>query len=126
MRQFALTVSASVTLDGTGAGTVALGPTFPRERWLPESTSITCTGTIPTTGTPSVFIYAGYGVAPGNVIDSTYNVTGAASSLISGRTLISGEKVFAVWSGGPPNQVATLAVNGQRQVPLWASHSLTR
>ena len=117
MRSFRLNVSASVTLDGTGAGTVSLGPTFPRERWLPDSTSISCTGSIPTTGTPSVFIYAGFGVTPGTFVDSTYNVTGAASSLIAGQTLLSGEQVFAVWSGGPPNQVATLTVAGQRQVP---------
>ena len=117
MRSFSLTVSASVTLDGTGAGTVALGPQFPRERWLPESTSISCTGTIPTTGTPTVSIYAGYGVAPGTFVDSTYNVTSGASSLISGQTLTAGQQVFAVWSGGPPGQVATLTVAGTRQVP---------
>jgi hypothetical protein len=53
-------------------------------------------------------------------------VTSAASSLISGQTLLAGEQVFAGWSGGPPGQVATLTVAGQRQVPLWASHSPTR
>jgi hypothetical protein len=112
-----LSASSTVVLDGSGNGTAEVGPSAPGEVWLPESTGITCTGAIPTTGTPTLFIYAGNGISPATFIDSTYNVTSAASSLISGKKLYPGQQVFAVWSGGPPGQTATLAVKGTRQVP---------
>lgn len=116
-RTASLTASATVTLDGNGNGTAEVGPAVPGEVWFPGSTGITCTGAIPVTGTPTVFIYAGDGVSPATFIDSTYNVTSAASSLITGKTIYPGQQVFAVWSGGPPGQQATLAVKGTRQVP---------
>lgn len=116
-RTVSFTRTASVVLDGSGNGTAETGPTVPGEVWFPASTSITCGGTIPTSGTPSVFTYAGGGVSAATFVDSTYNVTSAASSLISGQKLYPGQQVFAVWSDGPPNETATLVVAGTRQVP---------
>jgi hypothetical protein len=112
-----LAAHASVVLDSSGNGTAEIGPASPGEVWFPTSTSITCTGSIPATGSPTLFIYAGNGISPASFIDSTYNVTSAASSLISGKTLYPGQQVYAVWSDGPPGGTATLAVNGTRQVP---------
>ena len=116
-RTVSLAQSASVVLDSNGNGTAEVGPAAPGEVWHPGSTSITCGGQIPTTGTPTLFIYAGNGISNGTFIDSTYNVTGASSSMISGKLLYPGQQVFAVWSSGPPGQTATLAVNGTRSVP---------
>jgi hypothetical protein len=116
-RTLTFTRTASVTLDSNGNGTVSLGPSVPGEVWLPDSCSISATGSIPVTGTPVLFLYAGEGVSAGSFVDSTYNVTGASSSMISGKTLYPGQQVFAVWSGGPPGQVATLVVKGTRKVP---------
>ena len=116
-RTVSLAASASVVLDSDGNGTAEVGPTLPGEVWSPGSTSITCGGAIPTTGTPTLFIYAGNGISTGTFIDSTFNVTGAGSSLIAGKQLYPGQLVFAVWSGGPPDETATLAVNGTRSVP---------
>lgn len=116
-RTLSLTATASAVLDGNGNGTVEVGPAVPGEVWSPASTSVTCTGSIPATGSPTVFIYAGNGISAATFVDSTYNVTSAASSLISGQKLYPGQQVFAVWSAGPPNQTATLVVSGTRQVP---------
>jgi hypothetical protein len=116
-RTLSLTANASVVLDANGNGTAAAGPAVPGEVWSPASTSISCGGPIPVSGAPVVSIYAGNGISQGTFVDSTYNVTGAASSLISGQRLYPGQQVFAVWSNGPANQVATLAVAGTRQVP---------
>jgi hypothetical protein len=116
-RTVSLARSASVVLDSNGDGTAEVGPTVPGEVWSPGSTSITCGGSIPTTGTPTLFIYAGNGISASTFIDSTYNITNASSSMIAGKSLYAGQLVFAVWSGGPPNETATLAVNGTRQVP---------
>jgi hypothetical protein len=115
-RTVSLAQSASVTLDGSGNGTAELGPSLPGEVWSPGSTSISCEGSIPTSGSPSVFIYAGNGISAATFIDSTYNVTGASSSMISGKQLYAGQLVYAVWTDGPPGETATLAVNGTRQV----------
>lgn len=112
-----LTATATVTLDGSGNGTVQAGPAVPGEVWFPASVSISCTGAIPATGSPLVSIYAGNGISPGSFVDSTFNVTGAASSLISGQQLHPGQQVFAVWAAGPPGQVATVVIKGTRQVP---------
>lgn len=116
-RTVSLAVSASITLDGNGNGTIEVGPNVPGEVWHPGSTSISCGGPIPVSGTPTLFIYAGNGISNATFIDSTYNVTGASSSMIAGKSIYPGQNVYAVWSQGPPNQVATLAVNGTRQVP---------
>jgi hypothetical protein len=116
-RTLNFTASAQVTLDASGNGTAETGPSVPGEIWFPVSVSITCGGAIPDTGTPTLFIYAGNGISPATFIDSTYNVTGASSSMIAGKTLYPGQQVFAVWNGGPPGQLATLAVKGERQVP---------
>jgi hypothetical protein len=116
-RTLSLAKSVSVVLDSNGDGTAEIGPVLPGEVWSPGSTSITCSGAIPETGSPTVFIYAGNGISTSTFIDSTYNVTGASSSMIAGKQLYAGQQVAAVWTAGPPDQVATLAVNGTRSVP---------
>ncbi len=116
-RTVSLQQSASVVLDSNGNGTAEAGPSSPGEVWSPDSTSVSCEGSIPVTGTPTLFIYAGNGISPGTFVDSTYNVTGAASSVIAGKKLYPGQSVFAVWSNGPAGQTATLTVKGTRRVP---------
>lgn len=116
-RTVSLAASASVVLDSGGSGTAEVGPTVPGEVWNPGSTSITCTGPLPTTGAPTLYLYAGNGISNSTFIDSTFNVTGASSSMIAGKALYPGQQVYAVWSNAEPGQTATLAVNGTRQVP---------
>jgi hypothetical protein len=113
-----LTATGNVTLNGSGNGAIQLGPSHPGEIWLPVSTSISCTGSLTgITGISTCFIYAGAYAGQPTFADSTYNVLGAASSLIAGRSLYPGQWVFAVFTNGPPNQTASLVVSGTRQVP---------
>jgi hypothetical protein len=116
VRTLSLTVNGNVELDGSGNGTIQLGPSHPGESWAPVSTSINCTGPQPA-GVATCFIYAGAQVAPGTFVDSTYNVLGAASSLISGQTLYPGQYIWAVFTGGNPGQTASLVIAGTRNVP---------
>lgn len=116
MRTLTLAASASVTLDGSGNGTAEVGPSLPGEVWSPQSVNISMTGDAPT-GVATCFIYAGNGTSQADFTDSTYSVLGAASSVISGKTLYPGQVVTAVWAGGNPGATATLAVNGSRTVP---------
>jgi hypothetical protein len=117
-RTLSLTRNLSVTLNGSGNGVIQLGPSSPGEVWLPASTSISCTGSLTgITGISTCFIYAGSYAGQATFVDSTYNVLGAASSLIAGQSLYPGQYVFAVFTNGPPNQTASLVVSGTRQVP---------
>lgn len=115
-RTVSLALSASVTLNGSGNGTVQLGPTFPGEAWYPVSVAIGCTGTQPTT-LSSVYLYAGNGVSALSQVDTTYDVLGASSSMVSGHRLYPGQVISAVWSNGPPAGTASLTVYGTREVP---------
>jgi hypothetical protein len=120
MRSLSLNRSASVVLDVNGNGTAALGPSFPGESWLPVSTSISCTGNQPTPTAPAIatcFVYAGNAVNNSTFVDATYQVLGASSGMIDGQVIYPGTQVYAVWSNCNPGQVATLTVNGKRNVP---------
>jgi hypothetical protein len=117
VRSQPFTRTATITLNASGNGTAQVGPTLPGEVWSPVSVSISALGSIPTAGIPTVFLYAGNGVSAGTFLDSTYNVTGASSSMITGQTLYPGQQVSAVWSDGPASQQATIVVQGTRQVP---------
>jgi len=116
VRTLSLTASANVVLDGSGNGIIQLGPAYAGETWYPASTSISCTGSQPA-GVATCFIYTGAYIAPGTFTDSTYNILGAASSLIAGQQLHPGQYVWAVFTGGTPGQTASLAVAGTRTVP---------
>src|SRR6185437_12235228 len=101
MRTVSLSVSVTGVLDGSGNGTIEIGPLTPGHTWLPQSTSISMSGNIPTgTGAnaPQVSVYAGNGVSPSNLIDSSYNVNANSSSMISGQSLYVGNQIWAVWA----------------------------
>lgn len=115
-----LSVSASVALGAGGSGTVSVGPSHANEVWLPTSVSISCTGNIPTPTAPTVAtcsIYQGAVVGSSGYIDGTYQVLGAASSVISGQSVYPGSRVFAVWSNCNAGQTATVTVTGTRIMP---------
>lgn len=112
-----LTRSLSTTLNGSGAGTVQLGPTSPGEIWAPSQVSVSCSATV-TTGTCQCNIYAGAGPSQGTFVDGTFSGdTGDTTDAIGGRQVNPGESVFAVWSGGVPGATATAVVGGTRTVP---------
>lgn len=112
-----LTRTASVTLNGSGAGTVQVGPNSPGETWAPSQVSVSCSATV-TTGTCQCNIYAGPGASQSTFVDGTFSGdTGDTSDAIGGREVHPGESVFAVWSGGVPGATATAVVAGTRTVP---------
>jgi hypothetical protein len=112
-----LTRTLSVTLNGSGAGTVQVGPSSPGETWQPSQVSVSCSATV-TTGTCQCNIYAGAGPSQSTFVDGTFSGdTGDTSDAIGGRVVNPGQSVFAVWSGGVPGATATLVVSGTRTVP---------
>lgn len=117
MRQYPLAQSASVTLNGSGAGTVQLGPSFPREVWRPDKASVICSAVV-TTGTCQASIYAGPQAQQSWFRDATFSGdTGDATDAVKADELRVGAYVWAVFSGGVPGATATLTVRGTREVP---------
>jgi hypothetical protein len=119
MRTVPLTEYASVTLNASGNGTIALGPTRHANVWHPASTAISTTGSLTTNfiAGATCSVYCGALVNPVSFVDSTYDVTGAASSVIDGQVVYVGQRVFAVWQGATPLCVATLIVYGTQDRP---------
>jgi hypothetical protein len=117
MRTLALTATASVTLDGSGDGTVQVGPKYTNEVWYPTSVSVSSTGT-PAAGTgTSCYVYAGPGASQPYFVDATYASAGAASSLISGQKIYPGNWIWAVFTNAGIGATATVVVSGTRTVP---------
>lgn len=122
MREYPFTASATGTVTAAGSVTVSVGPSFPREKWLPASVSISCTGNQPTPAAPNIAtcsVYAGSFVNSSTFVDETYQVLGASSSMIDGQIIYTGSQVFAVWANmtGSAGQTVTVTVSGARQIP---------
>jgi hypothetical protein len=107
---------ASIKLDGSGNGTVRLGPNAHGVIWRPTVASIKMSGSIPD-GVTTCYVYAGGSVSDGNFVDSTYDVSNDSTDRVSGQALQLGQSVFAVWSNGNPNATATLSVSGTKDIP---------
>lgn len=109
-----LSESIQITLDGSGNGSVLIGPTNPYQVWIPSMASIVVElGN--STVTPSFQLYQGNG-ANGQTLGGTYN--GAQNSTsISGVTLYPGQKLFGQWTGGPAGAIAILSITGTMEVP---------
>lgn len=107
--------TATIILDGSGNGTVKIGPVTARERWLPANASVSVSQSI--TNEAQCRIYAGDQPIPVNFIDATLSgSTGDATGRVNGITLKLGQYIWAVWSGGDPGHVATLNVTGSKEI----------
>jgi hypothetical protein len=124
MRTLGLNRPVTITLDSGGNGTALLGPATPGETWYPTSVQVQSAGSVFVATLPTCFIYTGPSAAAGTFVDSTYDVQGASSSIISGQIIYPGQYVIAVWAGAAAHAAATLIVTGTRTVPLWVCHSL--
>jgi hypothetical protein len=114
MRIQPLNRSVPVTLDGSGAGTAALGPALAGEVWTGLTAAVSASGS---TKEATARIYAGGGVSAATFVDgTTWGSTGDSTSQF-GAPVYPGQQVFAVWAGGDPGAIATLVITGTRQVP---------
>lgn len=105
---------ATVTLNGSGDGTANVGPVGPNEVWSPATAAVSVATNV---NEASCKIYIGPEVAPQYFIDGTLSgSTGDSTGMVGGSILPLGWFIFAVWSGGDADQVATLNVNGTRQI----------
>jgi hypothetical protein len=114
-RSIPLNLSASVKLNGSGNGTAQLGPGFPGEIWSPAVVSVSVSTNV---SEAQCKIYAGIVAVPATFIDGTLSgSTGDSTDRISGQVFYPGQFIIAVWSGGDVGAIATMNIQGSRQVP---------
>ena len=105
---------ATAVLNGSGGGTVKLGPVGAREVWSPAVASVSVSTNVKEA---QCRVYVGDSAVPANFIDGTLSgSTGDSTDRVSGSQVKLGWYVWAVWSGGDAGSVATLNVTGTREV----------
>lgn len=113
-RTVPLSVTATVKLDGTGAGIASIGPSAPGEIWYPAVASVKCSSNV---SEATCRTYAGNQLSDSTFADgTTWGSTGDSTSNFAGP-LYPGQQVFASWTGGDAAATATLVVTGTRSVP---------
>lgn len=113
-RSLALNEANNVTLDGSGNGTVKVGPAIPRELWYPNVAAITIAGG---SGFIVCRVYVGPEPTAFYIVDTSYLGAGDSTGRVAGYPVRNGEFVWAVWQGGPANSQATLSLLGSKETP---------
>jgi hypothetical protein len=111
-RTVPLNASGSVTLNGSGNGQVALGPSLPGTAWYPTGASVivSSSGSVPT-----LKLYLG-SVGQSNFIGGSYTGNNDTAS-VSAITLYPGQVIIAVWAGGDSGATATVVLTGTMTIP---------
>jgi hypothetical protein len=107
----------TAAIGGQGNGTASLGPGGHGITWTLGTISVRTAQTV-ATGTCQCTIYVGDDTSPVNFLDSTFSGdTGDSTDAANGQQIRLGKYVFAVWSGGVANDIATLTLTGTMEVP---------
>jgi hypothetical protein len=105
---------ATVVLNASGNGTAKVGPTGQNEVWAPMTAAVSVATQV---NQATCYIYAGDSAIPANFVDATLmGSTGDSTARVGAVVLRLGQFIWAVWTGGDAEQVATLNVNGTRQI----------
>lgn len=106
---------ATGTLDGSGNGTLRLGPTAHGQVWRPQVASVRMTGAAPA-AQATCYVYAGDAATDPNFVDATYDVNNDSTDRVTGTELRLGQYVFARWTGGNAGATATLSITGTKDI----------
>lgn len=111
-----LSENASVTLDGSGNGTLRMVPYSGSLTWLPSVVSVKASSAV---SEASCKIYIGPSATDAYFIDGTLSgSTGDSTDSVNGRQVDThGNTLWAVWAGGDAGAVATMQVSGQEVRP---------
>jgi hypothetical protein len=106
---------ATVILNGSGNGTVKLGPISAREVWNPANAHVSANAN--PINEAQCSIYVGDTVMPNNFRDGTFSGSSGDSTDKIGADIVKmGHYIWAVWTGGDAGQIATLSVTGTRDI----------
>jgi hypothetical protein len=110
-----LNESVTIQLNAGGNGTAKLGPKTAREIWYPDNVHVSANQNA--VNESQCRIYAGDSPIQSNYRDGTVSgSSGDASDRVSASIIKCGQYIFAVWSAGDANVIATLNVTGTKQV----------
>lgn len=108
MTSTVLNESAQVTLDGSGNGALAIGPTNSAQTWIPTQINVNVTTN---TKEPVFKYYRGRSVGNLSYLGGTYTGSNDSSD-INGQILHPGETFYCVWTAGDPGAIASVSLNG--------------
>lgn len=112
--QIPLSRSVSVTLNGSGNGSVSLGPTHVGEVWYPSTVAVS----VATNNSEALgYLYVGIAASAGNLAGNTITASTGDSDDLGGMPVYVGTFIMFAWTGGDPGELATMSVFGTRQVP---------
>lgn len=102
-------LNVHVTLDGSGNGSVQLGPQRVREHWQVDSVSVSVSTQV---NEALASVNVGSPPAnPGNFFGQS--ATGSTGDTCSvGQDIVAGQLVMVSWIGGDPGAVATASIYG--------------
>ena len=101
-----------MTLNGSGDGTASIGPLSPGEVWSDLTVSVSVATN---TNEAQCLVYSGAAATPGYFSDGTlFGSTGNSTTNVNDVRV--GGQIFAVWSNGDADQVATMVITGTRTV----------
>lgn len=102
-----------VTLDGSGNGAVRIGPLYSYQTWKPTQINVVVSTN---TKEPVFKYYRGTSAGGANFLGGTYTGSNDSSD-ISGQILHPGESFFCQWTGGDAGALATVTLNGTKEIP---------
>jgi hypothetical protein len=112
--QLDLDTSASCVLDENGNGTASAGPGLPGVSW--DSGAGVAVSVTTNANEALCSVYLGIAPAPGS-LQGTTSTGSTGDSTTTTKKVWPGQSLIAVWTGGDPGSVATMAISGTRQVP---------
>lgn len=105
---------ASVVLDASGNGRVAIGPKVVREKWSPSQATVSVSSTVLES---KCAIYLGVGRVPGQKLGESRTGSSGDTYGFGALALQPGQHIVAVWTGGDPGALATIGVFGEKSRP---------
>ena len=104
-------MSGTVLLDGSGNGSVVLGPVVVREYWTLTLASVSVsTSVLEATAT----LYLGLGLTAGRRITGTATGSSGDTAGLANLEVQPGQSIIAVFKGGDPGATANLSIVGTK------------
>lgn len=104
--------SGQVTLDGSGNGALRIGPLYTAQTWMPTQINVQTSTNVK----EPVFKYYRNSVGATSFLGGTYTGSNDQSD-ISGQILHPGEAFVCVWTGGDAGAIASVNLNGEKEIP---------